>query len=67
MTTAVLVKRGAIFTRLSSRIATDRRALDIRRGDFLALMGPSGSGKTTLLNMLGGLDRPREGPTDVVS
>jgi putative ABC transport system ATP-binding protein len=36
-------------------------SLDIRRGDFLALMGPSGSGKTTLLNLLGGLDTPSGG------
>lgn len=35
--------------------------LEIKRGDFLALMGPSGSGKTTLLNLLGGLDSPTEG------
>ncbi len=35
--------------------------LDIRRGDFVALMGPSGSGKTTLLNLLGGLDNPTSG------
>ena len=35
--------------------------LEVRRGEFLALMGPSGSGKTTLLNLLGGLDRPTRG------
>lgn len=35
--------------------------LDIRKGDFLALMGPSGSGKTTLLNLIGGLDSPTQG------
>jgi putative ABC transport system ATP-binding protein len=35
--------------------------LDIKEGDFLALMGPSGSGKTTLLNLLGGLDSPTTG------
>lgn len=38
-----------------------RLNLDIKQGDFLALMGPSGSGKTTLLNLLGGLDSPTTG------
>jgi putative ABC transport system ATP-binding protein len=40
-------------------------ALDIPKGDFLALMGPSGSGKTTLLNLMGGLDTPSEGSIEV--
>lgn len=35
--------------------------LDVRRGEFLALMGPSGSGKTTLLNLLSGIDAPTAG------
>ena len=39
--------------------------LDIRQGDFVALMGPSGSGKTTLLNLIGGLDLPTEGSISV--
>lgn len=35
--------------------------MQIKEGDFLAIMGPSGSGKTTLLNLLGGVDQPTEG------
>ena len=39
--------------------------LEIKKGEFLALMGPSGSGKTTLLNLIGGLDSPTEGTIEV--
>jgi len=35
--------------------------IDIRRGDFVAVMGPSGSGKSTTMNILGCLDVPTEG------
>jgi putative ABC transport system ATP-binding protein len=35
--------------------------LDIRRGEFVAVMGPSGSGKSTLLNLMGCLDTPTRG------
>jgi putative ABC transport system ATP-binding protein len=36
-------------------------SIQVRRGEFVAIVGPSGSGKSTLLNMLGGLARPTEG------
>jgi ABC-type lipoprotein export system ATPase subunit len=36
-------------------------SLDIKGGEFLALVGRSGSGKTTLMNLIAGLDRPTEG------
>lgn len=36
-------------------------SIEIKEGEFTALVGPSGSGKTTLLNMIGGLDIPNSG------
>ena len=41
--------------------ALDGISLDIREGEFCAVVGTSGSGKSTLLNMLAGLERPTKG------
>ena len=35
--------------------------LDVRKGEFVAVLGPSGSGKSTLMNIIGCLDTPTEG------
>ncbi|ELA6986077.1 TPA: ABC transporter ATP-binding protein [Vibrio parahaemolyticus] len=39
--------------------------LEVKQGEFVAIMGPSGSGKTTLLNMLGGIDAPTSGSVEI--
>ena len=42
-------------------VALNHVNLEVKEGDFVAIMGPSGCGKSTLLNILGLLDNPTEG------
>lgn len=47
---------GEVFT-----VALGGISLEVKDGEFVAIMGPSGCGKTTLLNVMGLLDNPSEG------
>jgi putrescine transport system ATP-binding protein len=56
-----LLRIEAVVKTFGSFRAVDRLSLDIRAGEFFALLGPSGCGKTTLLRMLAGFETPDEG------
>jgi putative spermidine/putrescine transport system ATP-binding protein len=45
--------------------AVDGVDLDIRPGEFFAMLGPSGSGKTTCLRLIGGFDQPTAGRIEI--
>src|SRR5260370_19248096 len=56
-----LLRIDAVVKNFGGFRAVDRLSLDIRAGEFFALLGPSGCGKTTLLRMLAGFETPDEG------
>ena len=56
-----LLRIEGVAKKFGSFRAVDRVTLDIRAGEFFALLGPSGCGKTTLLRMLAGFETPDEG------
>jgi putrescine transport system ATP-binding protein len=56
-----LLRIEGVAKKFGSFRAVDHVTLDIRAGEFFALLGPSGCGKTTLLRMLAGFETPDEG------
>jgi putrescine transport system ATP-binding protein len=56
-----LLRLEAVGKKFGAVHAVDRLSLDIKAGEFFALLGPSGCGKTTLLRMLAGFETPDQG------
>ena len=52
--------------RLGGHLVLDRVALEVRQGDFLAVIGPNGGGKSSLLRVILGLLRPSRGRVEVL-
>ena len=50
-----------VTKRFCSVVAVETLSLDIKHGEFFALLGPSGCGKTTLLRTLAGFEAPTQG------
>ena len=64
MSETILSMRGIVKQyRMGDEIQTVLRGidLDVKQGEFVAVLGPSGSGKSTLMNIIGCLDTPNEG------
>ena len=55
------LKIDHITKKFGNFTALDDISLEIRDGEFLAILGPSGCGKTTLLRIIGGFEAPTEG------
>ena len=61
VTGSPLLRIDAVGKQFGSFTAVDHLSLDIKAGEFFALLGPSGCGKTTLLRMLAGFETPDSG------
>lgn len=63
--TGPIISIRNVTKRFGSVVAVDDVSIDIRPGEFFALLGPSGCGKTTLLRMLAGFETPSAGEIDI--
>jgi zinc transport system ATP-binding protein len=56
-----IIELKEVTVRFQNLIALENVTLQVRRGDFLAVIGPNGSGKTTLIRAILGLVQPAHG------
>lgn len=59
--TEVIIETRHLYKRFGQVTALEDINIQIRKGEFVAIMGASGSGKTTLMNILTGLDTATDG------
>jgi putrescine transport system ATP-binding protein len=60
-----LLRIDGVTKTFGTHVAVDELSLDIKAGEFFALLGPSGCGKTTLLRMLAGFEAPDAGKIEL--
>jgi len=61
----IAVRFQNVSRRFGTVRAVDNLSLDIRAGEFFAMLGPSGSGKTTCLRLIAGFEQPDEGHIEI--
>jgi putative spermidine/putrescine transport system ATP-binding protein len=59
------IRLRALCKRFGPVVAVDGIDLDVRDGEFFAVLGPSGSGKTTVLRMIAGFETPTSGTIEL--
>jgi putative spermidine/putrescine transport system ATP-binding protein len=62
---AIAVRFQGVSRYFGNVRAVDDVSLDIREGEFFALLGPSGSGKTTCLRLIAGFEQPDRGHIEI--
>jgi ABC-type Fe3+/spermidine/putrescine transport system ATPase subunit len=59
------VRLAGVTKRYGDVVALDDVSLEVRAGEFLAILGPSGSGKTTTMRLIGGFEQPDAGVVEI--